>query len=149
MKKIIFLCLLMICSARIFATTLPDAPEKILKVFHRDFPNVQNQTVYHIGDSYMIYFKNEENNIAYRIYYNTNGDILQTMKYYAAEDLAPFIRSRVNAKYKGKTISSVTDVTNDSGHFYQIILEDAKSWTYINVNEKGSMQVEKKLQKQK
>jgi hypothetical protein len=130
-----------------FKTVLPNVPEEILKIFHRDFPNVQHQTVYHVGDSYMIYFKNE--NVAYRIYYNTNGDIQQTIKYYSAEDLAPFIRSKVNSKYKGKNISSVTDVTSDTGHFYQIVLEDSKSWTYLNVNEQGFIQVKKKLQKQK
>lgn len=149
MKKIIFLCLLMISCAGIFATKLPDAPEKVLKMFHRDYPEAQNETIYHVGDSYMIYFKNAIENVAYRIYYNTSGDILQTMKYYSAEDLSPFIRSRVTTKYKNKTISSVTDVTNDSEHFYQIVLEDKKFWIYLNVNEKGNMQVEKKLQKQR
>ncbi len=132
-----------------FKTILPNVPEKILEIFHRDFPDAQHQTVYHVGDSYMIYFKNEKENIAYRIYYNADGDILKTMKYYSAEDLAPFIRSKVNSKYKGKNISSVTDVTSDAGHFYQIVLEDNKSWTYINVNDQGFMQVRKKLQKQK
>ncbi len=149
MKKIIVLCLLMIGSASIFATSLPDAPEKILRIFHRDFPNIQNQTISQVGDSYIVYFKNEEEKTAYRVYYNADGDILQTMKYYSAEDLSPFIRSRVNSKYKDKTITSVTDVTNNSGHFYQIVLEDSKSWIYLNVNEKGSMQVQKKLKKQK
>ena len=149
MKKIIFLALLMISNAAVFATGLPDAPEKILKIFHRDFPNVQNQTISLLGNSYLVYFKNEEEKTAYRIYYNANGDILQTMRYYSAERLSAFIRSRVNSKYKDKSITSVTDVTNDSGHFYQIVLEDSKSWVYLNVNEKGFMQVDKKLKKQK
>ena len=139
----------MISSAGIFANILPDAPEKVIKIFHRDYPQAQNETVYHVGDSYMIYFKNANEKVAYRIYYNNSGDILQTMKYYASEELSPFIRSKVNIKYKNKTIASVTDITNDSGHFYQIILEDKNSWIYLNVNEKGNMQVQKKLQKQK
>ncbi|MEO8960586.1 MAG: hypothetical protein ABI325_01810 [Ginsengibacter sp.] len=149
MKRIIFLCLLVLCSASIFATNLSDAPEKVLKIFHRDYPEAHNETVYHIGDSYMIYFKNANDNSVYRIYYNKAGNILQTMRYYSAEELIPFIRSRVNTKYKNKTISSVTDVTNDSGHFYQIVIEDKKSWIYLNVDEKGNMVVEKKLHKQK
>lgn len=149
MKRIISLCLLLLCSASIFASNLPDAPEKVIKMFHRDYPQARNETVYHVGDSYMIYFKNPSQNATYRIYYNTSGEILQTMKYYSAEELSPFIRSRVNTKYKNKTISSVTDVTNDSGHFYQIVIEDKKSWTYLNVDEKGNMEIEKKLQKQK
>jgi prenyltransferase beta subunit len=149
MKKIIFLGLILACSVATFATTLPDAPDKILKIFHRDFPNVQNQSISLVGDSYMVYFKNEDERTAYRVYYNTNGDILQTIKYYSAENLSPFIRSRVNSKYKDKTITSVTDVTNSSGHFYQIVMEDSKSWIYLDVNEKGSIQVQKRLKKQK
>jgi hypothetical protein len=149
MKKIIFLCLVLAYSGGTFATGLPNAPEKILKVFHRDFPNVQNQSISLVGDSYLVYFKNENERTAYRVYYNANGDILQTIKYYSGENLSPFIRSKVNSKYKDKTISSVTDVTNDSGHFYQIVLEDSKSWIYLDVNEKGSMQVQKRLKKQK
>lgn len=148
MKKIIFLCLILAYSASTFAAGFP-APEKILKIFHRDFPHVQNQSISLVGDSYVVYFKNENEKTAYRVYYNTNGDILQTMKYYSAENLAPFIRSKVNSKYKDKTITSVTDVTNDSGHFYQIVLEDARSWIYLDVNEKGFMQVQKRLKKQK
>ena len=57
MKKIIFLGLILACSVATFATTLPDAPDKILKIFHRDFPNVQNQSISMVGDSYMVYFK--------------------------------------------------------------------------------------------
>lgn len=149
MKKIIFLSLLILSSAGVFATNLRDEPEKILKIFHRDFPNIKSQMIYHIGESYMVYFKNEEEDVAYRIYYNNDGNLLQTIKYYSAESLAPFIRSKVNAKYKNKIISSVTDITNDSEHFYQIVLEDGKSWIYLKVDDNGSMQVEKKLKKQK
>lgn len=149
MKKITFLCLILAYGAGTFATSFPDAPEKILQKFHRDFPNVKNQSISLVGDSYMVYFQNEDQKTAYRVYYNTEGNILQTIKYYSSENLAPFIRSRVNSKFKDKTINSVTDVTNDSGHFYQIVLEDSKSWVYLDVNENGSIQVQKKLKKQK
>lgn len=136
-------------TTRAFKITLSDIPGKILKTFHRDFPDARSETSYQVGDSYMIYFKNDEGNIACRVYYNSNGDILKTIKYYQAENLAPFIRSKVNSKFKGKNISAVTDVTSESGHFYQIVLEDRKSWIYINVSEQGYMQVVKRLQKQK
>ena len=133
----------------LFKITLPYIPEKILTAFHRDFPDVLSQASYKVGDSYMIYFKNDKGNIAYRVYYNSDGDILKTIKYYHEENLAPFIRSKVNSKYKGKDISTITDVISESGHFYQIVLEDRKSWIYINVSEQGYMQMVKRLQKQK
>lgn len=135
-----------------FNSALAEPPEKILRMFHRDFPGVQNPTFYHFDDSYMVDFKDNKADIAYRIYYKNNGDILQTIKYYGAENLTPFIRSKVNLKYKDKTISSVTDITNETGRFYQIYqiaLEDTKSWVYIKVNDNGSMQVIKRLRKQK
>ncbi len=145
MKKLISLCLVAIISTTsIFASSLSDASEKILKLFHHDFPEVQNQTFYDYGDSYMVYFKKDDNSSC-KVYYDLDGAMTKTIKYYVGSELDPFIRSKVNQKYKGKTIYGVTEVISDDEHFYQIILQDNKSWYTIKSDATGSMRLENKL----
>ncbi len=145
MKKLIFLCLVAVISAgSIFASPSPDASEKILKLFHHDFPEVQKQTIYDYGDYYIVYFKEDENSSC-RVFYNLDGDMLKTVKYYSADKLDPFIRAKVDEKYRGKTIYGITEVESEVEHFYQIILQDSKTWYYIKSDPTGSMTLEEKL----
>ncbi|HET7118741.1 MAG TPA: hypothetical protein VFI29_19785 [Hanamia sp.] len=142
MKKIIFLCLAALFSTGVFASPLPDpgTSAKILKIFHHDFPEVSSPKIYTVGDYYMIYFKNEENNSSCRIYYDADGKVLQTIKYYSCAELAPFIRAKINSGFKGKDISSVSEVTNGAEHYYQIILKDSKTMFVVDYDVNGSLQ---------
>ncbi len=151
MKKIIILCVATFCSAGIFATpfkeTSPDATAKILKIFHTSFPEVNNQSIYNLGDMYMVYFDNKENKSSCRIYYGPGGKVLETVRYYTGEQLSPFIRAKIDSKFKGKTIFMVTDVTNDDEHYYQVILQDAKSMIVVHANDSGNVYRERKYKR--
>ncbi len=153
MKKLIILCFAAFCSVSIFASPLhavsTDASAKILKVFHDNFPEVTYHSISNIGDLYMVYFKNDENNSSGRIYYDSDGNVLETIRYYTGKELSPFIRTKVNSKYKGKDIFMVTDVANETEHFYQIILEDANSLMVVHADDNGWMHLEKKYKKSK
>lgn len=147
MKKIIFLCLAaLISSTLIFAKATPDAQEKILKLFHHDFPGAQNELFHDYGDSYMVYFKMNENSSG-RVFYNLDGTIQQTVRYYSTIDLDPFIRAKVEEKYKGKTIYGVTEVASNDQRFYQIVLQNNKSWYIVDSDASGNMTLEKKFNK--
>ena len=106
MKKLIILCFAALCSAGVFAApskvVSTDATAKILKVFHHNFPEVSNQSIYHLDNMYMVYFNNEDDNSSCRIYYDSDGNVIQTVRYYTGEKLCPFIRSKLDSKYKGK-----------------------------------------------
>ena len=41
----------------------------------------------------------------------------------------------------------ITDVENESDHFYQVILENANTMLVVHVNNDGSMHLEKKFKK--
>ena len=150
MKKIVFLCATAIFSTGIFASTVrvPDKSEKILKLFHHDFPEIVNPKIYPVGNAYMIYFKNENDNSSCRIYYDSAGTVLETFKYYSGEELAPFIRAKIFADYHGKKITGVTEVTSSLEHYYHISLEDSHSLFMINVDATGNIQVEKKYNRE-
>ena len=153
MKKIIFLCLTAIFSTGIFATPLPAAPgdatAKILKVFHINFPEISNHTIFKTGDIYMVSFKNEKENSSYKLFYDSDGNVLQTLKYYSEEQLSPFIRSKVQRKYHGKNVMNVTELINDNEHFYQLILTDNKSLLVVHCDDNGLLYTEKKFKKAK
>ena len=53
-----------------------------------------------------------------------DGSVAMTIKYYSESQLEPFTREKLNKKYKGKTISGITEVQSDAQHFYKIILVD-------------------------
>lgn len=149
MKKIIFLCLASILSTGIFATPLPDpgTSAKILKLFHQDFPEITHPVINDLGNYYLVYFKNDEDNSSYRIFYDAEGSIVETLKYYSCEQLAPFIRAKINNKYEGKDITSVTEVTNASDHYYHIILKDSKSMYIVDANINGDIHLENKYKR--
>lgn len=150
MKKAFLLCLFAAGSMSIFATSLhatPDVSAKILKSFHSHFPEVTNSSIYHNGDTYVVIFKSPDNNSSGRMFYDKDGNLLETIRYYKADELSPFIRSKIASKYKDKSIFMVTDDENESEHFYQVILEDANTMFVVHVNNDGSMHLEKKYKK--
>ena len=151
MKKLILLCLTAVFSTGIFAIPSPassaDESAKILKLFHHNFPEVTNHSIYNLGDLYMVYFKNEKNNSSCRVYYDPKGNILQTIRYYSRNELCPFIRAKVDERFNGKTILNVTDLTNDNEHYYQIILQDSKSLFIVHADDNGNMEIEKKYKR--
>ena len=149
MKKIIFLCISSILSTGIFATALPDpgTSAKIMKLFHQVFPEVIQPQIKKVGDYYWVYFKDIENNSSSRIIYDADGKILETLKYYSCEQLAPFIRSKVIAEFVGKKIIGVTEVDNELEHYYQIVLQDSKLMFVVNADINGNILIEKKYKR--
>ena len=149
MKKIFFVFLSIVFSTSIFAaippSSSPGEAAKILKLFHLYFPEITNAQIKSIGNYYMVHFKNEENKSTCNLYYDTNGNVLETIRYYSGVELAPFLRTKIMTGYEGKTISSVTDVSNINEHYYQIILEDSKSLFIIKADDNGAINLIKKF----
>lgn len=150
MKKNLLLCLIAAGSMSLFATPLaaaPDVSAKILKAFRTHFPEVSNPSIFHSGNTYTVSFKTSDSATSGRIFYDAEGDLTETILYYGAEELCPFIRSKIVSKYKDKKIYSVTEVQNDSEHFYHVILENANGLMVLRVDHDGTMHVEKKYKK--
>ncbi len=149
MKKIISLCLVALFSAGVYATPsrVPDSAVKIQKIFHEDFPEVTFFKVYPFGDSYTVYYKETKNESSGRVYYDAEGNIVQSFKYYSGDQLAPFIRAKISKKYNGKNITNVTEVTNDEEHYYEIVLQDSKQMIVINSDIQGHLHLINKYKK--
>lgn len=144
MKTLTHLCLISIISwGSIFATPAPGIREKIQKLFHQEFPDIENPVFFQEGDTYTVYFK-KANNSSERVYYNLDAEMIKTIKYYTENELEPFICEKANRKFKGKKIISITEVLSDTEHFYQIILQGDKTWYTIKSDDKGSMEIQKR-----
>lgn len=147
MKKIFVLCLFSIVSSVSLYAASPGAPEKIREKFQHQFPQIQNASFFTYKDCYEVYFK-KENHSSERIYYNRDGIVTITIKYYSGNELEPFIREKLNKKYKGKTILGITEVQSDAQHFYKIILLGNNNSLYIvKSDDDGSLETEKILKK--
>lgn len=146
MKKMISLCLAVTFTLGVYALPPSDIPGKILESFHRDFPNVQKETIQNSGNSVVVYF-NEDDHSSCRVFYDLKGMLKEVIRYYDASKLSPFIRSKVNEKFPGKEISGITEVTSENTHFYEIELQTTKVWYQIKCDADGTITTEKKWHK--
>jgi hypothetical protein len=149
MKKLIFLLTAAICSSAVFATSpKPDtnASAKIQKVFHHDFPEINNPSMTKVDDYYIVFFQTKDNQSC-RIFYDEDGNAVQTIRNYEADNLSPFIRTKIESKYKGKQIFMVTDVATESEHYYEILLQDAKSLYVVHARDNGTLYTKKKFKR--
>ena len=142
MKKILFATAL-IFSLSAFANIRVD--EQIEKKFNEAFPTAKSVKWYDNKNSYDVLFIH--NNIQCRISYDTNGTMLNMRRDYTKESLPLFITGAVQKKYPGKKIFGVTEVTSPEGLQYHIVLEDEKSWFFVESNSGGDLSLSKKLRK--
>ncbi len=151
MKKLFLLCFAALMSAGIFATpshtTSFDESAKILKIFHQNFPEVSNSSIYRAGDFYVVHFSNQEKGSSCHIFYDRDGNVVETISYYNAQGLSPFMRSKIAKKYKGKNIQGITEVTDANQHYYQIIMQDVSTMLIVHASENGLMHIEKKFKR--
>lgn len=151
MKKLIILCLTTVISTGIFAARKDsnsiDAAGKIMKIFHSHFPEIADPSLSRVGDFYVVYFNEEESNSSCRIYYDGNGNVVKTIRNYTAENLNPYIRQKIEAKYQGKNIYSVTDVTDEFDHYYEVIVQNEKAMWVLHVNNDGTSSIKNKYKR--
>ena len=146
MKRITSLILALIFTLAAYASLPPGNSATVLESFHRDFPNIQQQTVHDYGDFFIVYFKDEQNSSC-RAFYDSKNALLSVIKYYEVSNLNPFIRSVVNEKYPGKAISGITEVFSENSHFYEINVQDTNVWYQVKCYSDGTMVTEKKWRK--
>ena len=146
MKKILSLCIAALFSVGIYASPVrfPDSSMKIQKIFLQNFPEVSYFKVYKDGDNYVVYFKETKNESSGRVYYDADGDMVQSYRYYSGKELSPFIRAKISKKYHVEDITNVTEVINDQEHYYEIILNNAKQMLIIDSDTEGHLQLVKK-----
>jgi hypothetical protein len=145
MKKTFFISMLIVISATsIFATKTYAVNDKVLKIFNETFPEVR-QPIWNTFDKYYEVYFTKPDNLSYRIDYDFDGKVIQTMRYYDGINLPAFIKSKVSEKYPNKKIAGVTEVNSDTEFGYHIILEDDKNIYNVKSDPTGNISLESKL----
>ena len=140
MKKM-FLALAIFATGVLYAAT-PGVDEKIEKSFKEAFPKAEKVTWYEGDKFYEVLFENET--VKCRMWYNKGGEVVKTERYYKEDGLCPIILAQVKSKYNGKKVFGVTEVNNEEGIRYYIILEDDKRWYHVNSDDSGNLYIAKK-----
>lgn len=143
MKKLL-VALAILASTALYAAS-PSVDEKIEKSFKNAFPNAEKVTWYENETYYEVLFVNEM--VKCRMWYNKEGSVVKTERYYKEEGLCPFILAKVKNKFNGKAVFGVTEINNEEGINYYIILEDEKKWYHITSDGSGNIYMRKKYNK--
>ncbi|HEY0042147.1 MAG TPA: hypothetical protein VGB71_15860 [Flavisolibacter sp.] len=143
MKKILFTLLVTAFVSSSFANT--PVNDKVLKIFSKMFPAVENAKWYDYDNYYEAYF--DKDDIKCRVRFDIDGKIISTIRYYGEKNVSPFLKAKLANRYPGKTIFGVTEVNSDFELNYHFVLEDDKSWMHVKSDGTGAMEVTDKFKK--
>lgn len=116
--------------------------EKVLERFQSSFPDATDVSWSDDNDAYVVYFVKDQ--LQFRIWYNRDGKVQQTIRYYDASRLNPYVYAKVREKYSDWTPKLVTELTSDAGMEYQITIMRGDEWYDLRSNAYGELSVEKK-----
>ncbi|RYY57411.1 MAG: hypothetical protein EOO09_02845 [Chitinophagaceae bacterium] len=142
MKQLIALLFLV---ATLPALAADSIDNKTMEKFRENFPHARKVKWYAEGDRTAVHF--ESGSVITNIWYNAEGEVIKTRRYYGEQDLAPYLKVKLSQKYPGKKIHGVTELSNANELFYVVTLEDANSWTQVRCETNGDMTRIQKLKK--
>lgn len=121
------------------ATNADPINEKVAKTFSQVFKNVTEVSWNSVGEFFEATFVKAT--VKTRALFNAKGNLVQTIRYYDESKLPANVLYNVKNDYSKMSIWGVTEVSNDNGITYRIILRDAKKYIHLNVNDAGDTEV--------
>lgn len=144
MKKILLAAVVFVT-----LTSFADDPitgnEKAMQAFAESFKGAREVVWNDYKSYYHVRFLH--NDIKTSIKYDGDGNILESTRYYKAENLPFAIRAKIARKFSGKTIFGITEIATSNNIDYYIVLEDEKTWTKVKSDIYGNMEVYEKFRK--
>ena len=128
-----------------FTARADDPNQKVLDAFNKTFQNVKEVAWTENDHSFEVKFK--QNEILSKVTYDTDGNIVRTLRYYYEDNLPLLVVSKVKSKFNDKKIFGVTEESSEDGTFYHIVLEDEKHWINITADSYGTIRVDNKYKK--
>lgn len=133
MKRLFVLAAFLFFTALAFAT---DPAPKVLAAFQKTFEGASGVKWYSLEDGYSAFFKKDS--IRYRVTYDGQGNIMSSIRYYAAQQLPFLIKAKITRRFSGMSIYGVTEITVDEATCYRIVLADATSWITLHSDAYGN-----------
>ncbi|WP_133176877.1 hypothetical protein [Terrimonas sp.] len=132
MKRIFVLSMFTLLSAAVFANSPSAVNEKVLKAFKETFTAAE-QVKWNEGDnSYSVRFIQDD--IRYIVYYDKDGVITSSMRFYEPAKLPMNILKAISQRYADKTAFGVTEITAGDEVAYFVRMQDAKYYYTIKFN---------------
>jgi hypothetical protein len=144
MKKVMYLAVVMISLSSVAATP-PEVNEKVMNAFKQTFTEAEDVSWSEVENTntYQANFKVSE--VAVKAFYDDDGNLLQTIKYYDEKNLPSTILAKLKIKQAGKEIFGVTEIANNYEVAFHIVLRDEKHWYWMKSDPLGNMEQTKKL----
>jgi hypothetical protein len=144
---LIALAISLLVSSQTFASNSTGVDEKISKVFYHTFPTAVNVQWDEINGMNVVHFEDGGNRSI--VYYDKQGNFLNSIRYYNAENLPLNILFKVREKYASMQIFGVTEISNGENIAYFIKMEDNSNWLTLKSGPSGSLEVYEKYRKMK
>lgn len=145
MKKIALVAFATLMFAGVYANN-PTVTEKVLKAFRETFAEAEKVSWHEINGQYSVHFL--QSDVRYIVYYNKNGRILSSMRYYAPCMLPLNVLSAIKQQYPDRKYFGVTEITSGGNMAYFIKMEDEAHWYTIKADAYGQSEVLETLKKQ-
>ena len=117
----------------------------MLSAFNKTFSDATEVVWTESSNSFEASFKQRQ--IQTRVYYDLEGNIIKTLRYYGEENLPLIVLSKIKTRYADKKVFGVTEEASQDGIIFHVVLEDAKSWLQINADVFGTIMQTKKMKK--
>lgn len=114
--------------------------------FKKAFPDATNVKWFENQDGFVVHFT--INPVQYRLNFNHDAEIEQSIRYYKAAYLPPYILTRLVQKFPVQEVESVTEVQNPNGISYRIRLNDAKKIIELESDGSGKFEVKNIFKKE-
>lgn len=137
---------LALAATGVFANDPAEVSEKVLKIFHETFTEARQVSWQENEDNYSVRFIQKD--VRYIVYYDMNGVITHSMRFYQPELLPMNIMRIIKSNYKNKTLFGVTEITSGEDIAYFVKMEDDKYWYTIKFDGYGDHLLYEKFKKQ-
>jgi hypothetical protein len=145
MKKILLIAAMAIAGIT-YANSSPTVDGEVLKNFKSAFPLAEKPTWYENNGLYEVVFEN--NQVKCKVWYEQNGKVKKTERYYTEKELPLFVIAKVKERFTDQKIYGVTEVvSSEEGMVYHIVLNDDQKWYHIQSDSSGNLKLNKKYNK--
>jgi hypothetical protein len=145
MKKVlVFACALFI-TASTFAKD-SNVSEKALKAFETTFTDARDVVWTNVDHVYTARFT--QDGAATYVNYDEQGNFISSRRYYQNAKLPIDIQCKLQKQFPGKTVFGVTEIAVADNVYYFVKMEDANSWTSLQINNAREIEVLDRLKKQ-
>lgn len=136
MKKGFILIAFLILSAFAFAS---DPTPSVLSAFQKTFPHSSGVQWHNVKEGYIAWFAKD--GVRYRIAYDTEGNIINGIRYYGEEQLPFVINVKIKKQFAGKEVYGVTEITVNDVTVYEIYLQGEKTLMTLRSDSYGNLSV--------